>query len=120
MGEAVGSLLRSALAHGTDRGSGRIVDEVEEDGRVRAASSRSWPHAEALKNLAEETMRETGDYRGEITAILSRLMDKYCPDRLSSEWTDHLSDADAPMSATMPASTLYHLMSALAELRRLR
>ncbi|TWB87317.1 mannose-6-phosphate isomerase [Bradyrhizobium macuxiense] len=111
-------LVSSALTLGTDRMQGRIVDEIGEDGSVRRRSSRSWPHAEALKSLAVETRRGSGNYREDIAALLGRLVNVHCPERLGGGWLDHVSDKDEPISTSMPASTLYHLIFALAECER--
>ncbi|MGY4257709.1 mannose/cellobiose epimerase-like protein (N-acyl-D-glucosamine 2-epimerase family) [Bradyrhizobium sp. USDA 4516] len=113
----IGRLVASALTLGTDRARGRIVDEVSEDGSVRRRSSRSWPHAEALKSLAVETWRGS-DYQVDIAAFLGRLAKVHCPESLGGGWLDHVSDKDEPISTSMPASTLYHLMFALAECER--
>jgi mannose-6-phosphate isomerase len=104
---SVEALIALAMTAGLDRDSGRIVDEIGEDGQVRRASSRAWPHAEALKALASEAGR--GDRRQEvaITAILERLMTAHC--RPGGGWVDHLDADDRPISRVMPASTLYHL-----------
>lgn len=117
---AVAALLRPAIAAGLDRGSGRIVDEISEDGRLVAASSRAWPHAEALKALVEEAARggttlPAGlDAEATIAAVLARLCDAHLGPDLAGGWIDHLDAADRPLSRAMPASTLYHVHFGLA------
>ena len=111
----VRALVASALEHGTDRTRGRIVDETGEDGAVRRAASRAWPHAEAVKCLASEIGRGFVEDRTDLARILVRLKDVYCPDALAGGWIDHVSECDVPISRVMPASTMYHLMFALAE-----
>ena len=86
-----------------------MIDEIGEDGRLRIASSRSWPHAEALKALAEEAARGEERHARAIPAILTRLSDLYCPADLNGGWVDHVDADDLPISKVMPASTLYHL-----------
>jgi len=111
----VGPLLRLALTAGLDQHTGRIVDEISEDGQLRSASSRSWPHAEALKALALEAVHpqsvlpERFDADMVIAAILDRLCEKYCRSDLGGGWYDHLDPDDRPLSKVMPASTLYHI-----------
>ena len=105
----VGGLLGFAERHGLDAGCGRIVDELGEDGTVHLASSRSWPHAEALKALTGEAARGRAGLEGTITAILARLGGVYCVPRLGGGWVDHVDAEDFPLSRVMPASTLYHV-----------
>ena len=105
----VSKLIGAALAWGVDVARGRVVDEIGEDGSVRAASSRSWPHAEALRALSEERNRGTIDHAEVIFALIHRIRSTYCLDRLKGGWIDHVDANDRPTSKTMPASTLYHL-----------
>ena len=115
MDSLVKPLLAAAFRHGTDRLSGRIIDEVCEDGRVCRRTSRSWPHAEAIKSIGMEYHLGQGDLRTEAAAMLDRLRRVYCPDHLGGGWIDHVAEDDTPMSRVMPASTLYHLAYALSE-----
>ena len=107
--EPVAALIGMAVRKGLDVPRGRIVDEIGEDGQVRAASSRSWPHAEALKALTEEAALGNGDHSHAIAPILIRLRDIYCRRELNGGWFDHVDGEDRPISKIMPASTLYHV-----------
>lgn len=118
MSAPVAALLGLATRAGLDAERGRIVDEIGEDGRLAAASSRSWPHAEALKALTGEAARGAAGLEGPIAAILARLCDVYCRADLGGGWVDHVDAEDRPISRVMPASTLYHVyfgMSAVEE-----
>lgn len=106
---AVGALMALASRAGFDATRDRVVDEIGEDGALRAASSRAWPHAEALKALAEEVAHGGGDASPAIGAILTRLQGVYCRAELNGGWVDHVDAQDRPISKAMPASTLYHL-----------
>jgi mannose/cellobiose epimerase-like protein (N-acyl-D-glucosamine 2-epimerase family) len=108
------SLIGAALRTGFDAASGRVVDEIGEDGHVRSESSRSWPHAEALKALSEETKLGNCDYSELVASILTRFRAVYCLDRLDGGWVDHVDASDSPISKTMPASTLYHAYFGIA------
>ena len=105
----VGALLRLARRAGLDPAAGRIVDEIGEDGALRRASSRSWPHAEALKALTTEAALSGAAPDPAVATILSRLLDVYCRPELGGGWIDHVDEGDRPISTVMPASTLYHL-----------
>lgn len=106
---AVERLLALALRAGLDATRGRIIDEIGEDGRPRRLSSRSWPHAEALKALSAEAEHGTLSQAGLVDSILQRVMAVYCPARLRGGWIDHVDHQDTPLVSIMPASTLYHL-----------
>lgn len=106
---AVSRLIDTALRTGLDTASGRIVDEVDERGHLRNASSRAWPHAEALRALAEESKQGDRDFTPVILVLLARLSAVHCLDRLKGGWIDHVDAGDGSLNRTMPASTLYHL-----------
>ncbi|NLH82168.1 MAG: mannose-6-phosphate isomerase [Phyllobacteriaceae bacterium] len=112
-GDRVAPLIRTALDKGIDRATGRIVDEIGEDGRLLRASSRSWPHAEACKALATEILRGRGELAGDLVAVAARLLEAHCRTEFHGGWIDHLDAEDAPMSPAMPASTLYHVYGGL-------
>lgn len=105
----VAALLRLAVQAGLDAARGRIVDEIGEDGRLVSASSRSWPHAEALKALTGEAALGVAGLEASIAAILTRLVDVYCRADLGGGWIDHVDAEDRPISRIVPASTLYHV-----------
>lgn len=105
----VSAMIAMAMRYGLDSANGRIIDEIGEDGAIRVASSRSWPHAEALKALSAETGPGDVRYAREIALILGRLSETYCPDALNGGWIDHVDAQDRSISEAMPASTLYHL-----------
>jgi len=111
--DRVEPLIRTALDKGCDRATGRIVDEIGEDGRLRRASSRSWPHAEACKALATEIERGRTELSGNLVAVARRLLDAHCRAEFQGGWIDHLDAEDAPLSPAMPASTFYHVYNGL-------
>jgi mannose/cellobiose epimerase-like protein (N-acyl-D-glucosamine 2-epimerase family) len=104
----ISGLINAGLRTGLEVARGRVVDEIGEDGEVRSASSRFWPHGEAVKALTEETRNGSQDYSAMIAPILTRLRTVYCLDRLEGGWVDHVDADDNPISKMMPASTLYH------------
>jgi len=116
----VAALLGFALHYGLDRKSGRIPDEVGEDGTCIRASSRLWPHTEALKALSAEARRGRTDLAPLIGPVLSRLAAIYCRPDLAGGWIDHVDADDRPTSRAMPASSLYHVYFALAEVEEFR
>lgn len=105
-------LYDRACAMGFDA-EGLIVDETTEDGRVTKADRRLWPHAEAVKATSAEHRTGRPGCRPRTEAILGRILDRYCD--TEGGWVDHLSPQGAPLVDHIPASSLYHLFSAVAE-----
>jgi len=101
----IASLMRMAIVSGLNLNTGRIIDEIREDGTPARRSSRSWPHAEALKALT--SIPEGHEIA--IAAILHRLNTLYCSPAFLGGWQDHLDENDLPLRDNIPASSLYHL-----------
>lgn len=111
---AVRGMLGLALRAGTDRALGRIVDAIDERGKVRSACSRSWPHAEALKALTAEVEFSGWNDFDLPARILERLERVYCRRELGGGWMDHVNERGDGMCEFMPASTLYHVYFGIA------
>jgi mannose-6-phosphate isomerase len=92
---------------------GLIVDELTRDGRVRTASHRVWPVTEAIKANVVEAQRGRGGSEGRVDALVDSLFEHYLRDTAPGGWIDRLNRDGQPDSDFMPASTLYHIMSAL-------
>ncbi|MDW5315996.1 AGE family epimerase/isomerase [Rhizobium sp. PL01] len=110
----VDQMMRLAIGSGLDVSTGRVIDQIREDGRSVNLSSRSWPHAEALKALSyNQNVLEAGENKMAIAAILSRIMTLYCKPSFGGGWQDQLDDQDQPIRKDIPASTLYHIYFAI-------
>lgn len=108
-------LVGRALAHGVEPETGRVLDEVAEDGTAVRRSSRLWPHCEAWRSLAGEHARGRPGAGALADRVAARLRRLYLPDALGGGWTDQLDEADRPVSTTVPASSLYHIYGAFRE-----
>lgn len=112
-GEAADGLGRFALAHGVDPGSGLLRGELFEDGSVATAAVRLWPHGEWLKaalRLPSLAPSWSGAWRA-----LGRFLDAPVPGLWFEQW-----DPVQPgfLDTPVPASSLYHITTAVAELER--
>lgn len=114
----VQALIRMATRHGFAKETGRVVDEIGEDGAVRAASGRCWTHCEALRALRREARRGEQHWDGPIRALTGRLLDHYCRGDLRGGWIDRLDANDKPVSKAMPASSFYHIYFGLDAISR--
>lgn len=113
----VSALYKHADTHGWD-GEGLIVDELGSAGNVITASRRTWPLSEAAKaNIAEgERARGTFDEKAAhcFTSLAARFLERPIP----AGWMDRIDASGEPMAQFIPASTLYHLFSAISEAAR--
>lgn len=113
------ALVDRALLTGVDPRDGRIVDQCDEAGAITKVSSRSWPHAEAAKALAQRIAAGEFGYLPVYCAIVDRLLSRFCDGPAPGGWIDQFDEADAPVSAFMPASSLYHVYFGLRTLASL-
>lgn len=113
----VDALYGHADRYGFDE-AGMILGELLVDGTPRAGVRRIWPVTEAIKaNLVEARHgRKQGEGRAAALAVLLR--DRFLTVDPPGGWRDRLDDKGCCVSEYMPASTLYHLLGAIDELRR--
>lgn len=117
--QAADRLFAFAQRYGVDRRTGLIHDELLSDGSVRSRRHRSWPQTERLKALLARAEFD-GEFDTDcIATVLSVLLDRYLGIAPKGCWIDHLDVAGRPCVSAIPASTLYHLFLATAELIRL-
>jgi len=106
----VDALLAHLERHGIDQ-AGLLPDEIMADGTVRLPSRRLWPMTEVIKAYAVEGRRDRA-------LALAELMQRhFLTGVMPGGWMDRLDAAGRPAATDfMPASTLYHLLGAVAEL----
>jgi mannose-6-phosphate isomerase len=105
----VDALLAHVECYGIDA-AGLLPDEVIADGTVRTPSRRLWPMTEAIKAYAVEGQ---GD---KAAALADRLATHFLSGVMPGGWMDRLDAQGRPAADLMPASSLYHLLGAVAEL----
>ncbi|HYD98281.1 MAG TPA: AGE family epimerase/isomerase [Alphaproteobacteria bacterium] len=110
-------MLAWAEARGWDPEFGGYYDEVARDGAVVSATKRIWPQLEAVRALSARHVHD-GDPAA-LALMLERIdfvAGRYL--RPDGHWTEWMTRELAPRHAELPASTPYHLMTALDEMRR--
>ena len=113
------ALYAFALAHGYDIRSGGVVDEVTDSGQAIKESRRLWPQTEALKGHIARYCH-TGD--ASTLARVEKGVALLLQDHLNETaggWREHLDSDGLNFYGSYPASTLYHLAFAVAELKKL-
>ncbi|MCV9967750.1 AGE family epimerase/isomerase [Pararhizobium sp. BT-229] len=117
--DAAERLFAFAQQYGVDSTTGLIHDELLSDGSVRSGRHRSWPQTERLKALLARAEFDGVFDRDCVATVLCVLLDKYLGIAPRGCWIDHLDVTGRPCVSAIPASTLYHLFLATAELMRL-
>ena len=115
--EAV-ALYEFAQRHGHGRECGLVRDVVARDGTVRRGSSRLWAQCEVIRAHAA-MLRHGHDTAARIGQGTDALLGRYLARTPRGIWTDQPDEAGDPASGHVPASSLYHLFAAYAELHDL-
>ncbi len=119
VGSTIDALFNFAERHGIEASSGLTFDEVREDGCVLRPTFRSWPQTETLKGYLAIGERSGHFDRIRIAKIVSNIFQFYLATTPAGLWVDQLDKNKSGVSRFTPATTLYHLFLAFAELLRL-
>jgi len=116
-GQWRGELLESTLRY-RDVATGCLVDEGDAAGNIRRHTRRLWPQtgiARAWIAQAESGVVGAGI---EAHAALARLERHYLSHPVAGGWYDHLARDGKSLVDTIPASSLYDVLCAVAEAER--
>ena len=107
-----------AFAERFGRGPDGLValDELGRDGSVRRDTARLWPQTEALKAQAAMARRGRA-IEQRLESDLTVLLDRYLGGCPRGMWRDQFTAAGEAIAKKIPASSLYHIFVAFAELR---
>lgn len=111
------ALYRHANRYGFDE-AGMIVGELLVDGTPRPGERRIWPITEAIRTNLIEARRGLPEGEAKAAALAVLLHDRFLTIDPPGGWRDRLDDGGRCATDFMPASTLYHLLGAIDELRR--
>lgn len=99
--------------------TGLVIDEVLDDGSVFKPSRRSWPQTEAIKaEVAAFEYEKEAAAQDRAACIIDKLYDNFLNKPIHGGWIDHINSEGDPLVDYMPASTLYHVFLASAEIHR--
>lgn len=110
---AADPLYRFAERYGVDPETGGIIDAVDCAGAVIQDSRRVWPQTEAIKAHAARG----SDAR--LAAQLDSILACHLDGLPAGAWRERVAADGEPLVTDLPASSLYHLAMAAAELRRI-
>jgi mannose/cellobiose epimerase-like protein (N-acyl-D-glucosamine 2-epimerase family) len=110
-------LLSSALRY-RDSATGCLLDEGDGDGNIRKSTRRLWPQTEIAKAWIAQA--ESGDKGAadEALAALVRLYEHYLRHPVAGGWYDQFDRDNRSLVDTIPASSFYHIICAIAEAER--
>ncbi len=118
MREFVRGLVAFAEANGVDRQSRATFNLVRDDGLVLDGRSRTWPNAERIQAGVGLFELEGRDPRTVFEQSGRLLLNRYLAHAPRGTWIDEFEADGTPHADTIPASTLYHLFLAFAEMLR--
>ena len=118
MRDFVRGLIGFAEAHGVNSRSGATFNLVRNDGVVLDRRSRTWPNAERIQAGVAMFELEGGDPRPIFEQSGRLLLGRYLLHAPRGTWIDQFEADGTPHVVKIPASTLYHLFIAFAEMLR--
>jgi len=109
-------MIELAERYGVDRERGVAMNRIRSDGRVLDASARLWPQTERIKAacIAAETTRQPAMLV--VAAQAARTLLKYLDTPMAGLWHDVMLPGGSFADTPVPASSLYHIVVAIAEL----
>ncbi len=102
------TLAQTAAAHGTAQ-NGMLLSEVRDDGVVLNDSSRLWPHTEATRSAL--SLGDPAQADMWLDVLYNGFLKRGCP----GGWAEHWDAKGNSLVNYMPASSLYHIVGAMAE-----
>jgi mannose-6-phosphate isomerase len=110
-------LLSSALRY-CDEATGCLIDEGDAEGNIRKSTRRLWPQTEIAKAwIAQAEVGEQGA-ADKACEALARLDRHYLSHPVRGGWYDQFDRDNRSLVDTIPASSFYHIICAIAEAER--
>jgi len=106
-------LYASTLAYGINRTTGLCFNKISKSGQSLDLDTRSWQQTEALKAVIGLDDGFGPDLKPEIEARVGRLLRWHIDPAPQGLWIDAIDVSGRGLSKDVPASILYHLVSAL-------
>jgi mannose/cellobiose epimerase-like protein (N-acyl-D-glucosamine 2-epimerase family) len=107
-------LLAAALRY-RDEATGCLIDEGDAAGTIKRSTRRLWPQTEIAKAWIAEAEAGEAGAADEARAALSRLDRHYLNHPVPGGWYDQFDRDGNSLVATIPASSFYHILCAVAE-----
>lgn len=108
-----------AERHGVDQRTAATYNTVRNDGVPIDRGSRTWPNTERLKAAVALYELDGVNPAPVIDPTVELLLQRYLSHNPPGTWIDAFDENGKPLSRTVPASTLYHVFLAFAEVLRI-
>ena len=113
-------LVEIAENHGTDHALGITFNELNDDLSPRDQRFRLWPQTERIKAwLAMATVAETEAERAAALAAVAaagRGLARFFAEDVPGTWNERFNQDGSAIADASPASSLYHITCAIAEM----
>lgn len=119
VGAEIRAAARFAEAYGVDPATGMTYNSVRDDGAPLDKGSRSWPNCERIKAAIALWELDGVDPAPVIDAAAGVLLHRYLAREPAGVWMDVFDAEGRAAARTVPASTLYHVFLAFAEVLRI-
>lgn len=113
-GQRRAELLETALRY-CDEATGCLVDEGDAEGNIRRHTRRLWPQTEIAKAWIAGAESGEAGAADAARAALVRLERHYLSHPVRGGWYDQLDRDGKSLVDTIPASSFYHVLCAVAE-----
>jgi N-acylglucosamine 2-epimerase/mannose-6-phosphate isomerase len=117
--EEIRSLVRQAERFGVDSASGVTYNAIRNDGAPLDRGSRTWPNTERIKAAVALYELDGVDPAPVIENVSELLLSRYLANAQPGLWMDAFDEHGKAESGVVPASTLYHVFLAFAEILRI-
>ena len=112
-------LVEFAETFGVDPATQVTAQQILDDGSPLDSGSRSWPNTERIKAwVAMGEIFGAPEASARMCGSARLLLDRYLATPTPGLWSDHFDAQGRAISTNVPASTLYHVFLAFAELLR--
>ena len=118
LGAEIRALAGFASRHGVDPKSGATFNQVRDDGQPIDRGSRTWPNTERIKAAIALYELDGTDPKPAVASAGGILLNRYLAHEPRGTWIDAFDAEGKPVVNTIPASTLYHVFLAFAEVLR--
>lgn len=107
-------LLETMLRY-RDGATGCLVDQGDTEGNITRHTRRLWPQTEMAKAWIAQAEAGEAGAADEARIALTRLDRHYLQHPVAGGWYDQFDRDGASLVATIPASSFYHVLCAVAE-----
>jgi mannose/cellobiose epimerase-like protein (N-acyl-D-glucosamine 2-epimerase family) len=110
-------LLASALRY-RDDATGCLFDEGSADGSIKKFTRRLWPQTEIAKAWIAQAEAGEQEAADQAREALARMHRHYLRHPVPGGWYDQFDRDNRSLVASIPASSFYHVLCAVAEAER--